>query len=111
MIFSAAFCRVIFLSADVGEIVLSEALVNFRDGVPTSAVLLDAALLHVKADKILLLLANFAEVVEVAPTIHVEGVLDDTQECPLASVGEVVVYAWVVVFGVRDADSHLVGLL
>lgn len=101
----------IFLSADVGEIVLSEALVNFRDGVPTSAVLLDAALLHVEADKILLLFADFAEVMEIAPTIHIEGVLDDTQECPLACVGEMVVYAWVVMLGIRDADSHLVGLL
>ena len=59
----------IFLSADIGDVVLAEALVNFRDGVPTGAVLLDAALLHVKADKILLLLADFAEVVEVAPAI------------------------------------------
>ena len=111
MAFSAAFCRVIFLSANVGEVVLAEALVNFRDGVPTSAVLLDAALLHVKADKILLLLADFAEVVEIAPAIHIEGVLDDAQERPLASVGEVVINAWVVVLGIRDADSHLVGLL
>lgn len=101
----------IFLSANIGEVVLAEALVNFRDGVPTSAVLLDAALLHVKADKILLLLSDFAEVVEVAPAIHIKGVLDDAQECSLACVGEVVINAWVVVLGIRDADSHLVRLL
>lgn len=43
-------CRSVFPLALVGEIVLAEALVDFGDGVPTSAVLLDATLLHEEVD-------------------------------------------------------------
>jgi hypothetical protein len=57
------------------------------------------------------LFADLPEVMKERPAINIEGVLDDAQECPFASVCEVVVYAWVVVLGIRDADSHLVGLL
>ncbi len=110
IVFITAFCRAVFLSADVGEIVLAETLVDFRDGVPASAVLLDATLLHVEINQVLLLLADLAKVMEERPAVHVEGVLDVLQEGAFACVGNMVVDARVAGFGVRDADGHLIGL-
>lgn len=111
IVFITAFCRAVFLSADVGEIVLAETLVDFGDGVPASAVLLDAALLHVQINQVLLLLANLTEVVETCPTVHIEGVLDVLQEGAFACVGDVVVGARVAELGIWDTDSDLVLLL
>ena len=59
IVFITAFCRAVFLSADVGEIVFAEPLVDFRDGVPASAVLLDATLLHVEINQVLLLTVRY----------------------------------------------------
>ena len=111
IVFITAFCRAVFLSADVGEIVLAETLVDFRDGVPASAVLLDATLLHVEINQVLLLLADLAEVMKERPAVHIEGVLDVLQEGAFASVGDVVVSARVAELRVRDADGDFIRLL
>ena len=103
--------RALFPLALVGEVVFAEALVDFGDGVPTSAVLLDATLLHEEVNQILLLLADAPEVVKERPAVHIESVLDVLNERTFASVGDMVVSAWVATLGIRDADGYLVGLL
>lgn len=107
----AAFSRGFFSLALVGEIILSEALVNLCDGVPAGAVLLDASLLHEEVDEILLLLANLAEVMEKRPAVDVKGVLDVLQKGAFASVGDMVVCARVAKLGVRDTDGDFILLL
>lgn len=72
-------CRSVFPLALVGEVVFAESLVDFGDGVPTSAVLLDATLLHEEIDKVFLLLADVPEVVKERPAVYVESVSDVLQ--------------------------------
>jgi len=107
----ATFSRGFFTLTLVGEIILSETLVNLGDGVPAGAVLLDATLLHEEVDEILLLLANLAEVVKKCPAVDVKRVLDVLQEGTFASVGDVVVCTRVAKFGVRDTDGDFILLL
>ena len=105
------FCRSDFPLALVGEIVFAESLVDFGDGVPTSAVLLDATLLHEEVNQILLLSANMPEVVEESPAVYIESVLYVLQQRTFSSFSDVVISARVARLRVRDANGHLVGLL
>ena len=107
----ARVCRSVFPLALVGKVVFAESLVDFGDGVPTSAVLLDATLLHEEENQILLLSADMPEVVKECPAIYVESVLDVLQQGTFASFGDVVVSAWVARLGVRDANGNFIGLL
>lgn len=107
----SGFSRSVFPLALVGEVVFAESLVDFGDGVPTSAVLLDATLLHEEVNQILLLLADAPEVVKERPAVYIESVLDVLQQCSLASFSDVVIGARVATLGVWDADGYLVGLL
>ena len=72
-------CRSVFPLALVGEVVLAESLVDFGDGVPTSAILLDATLLHEEVNQILLLSADAPEVVKERPAVYIESVSDVLQ--------------------------------
>jgi hypothetical protein len=94
-----------------GEIVLAQTLVDLCDGVPASAVLLYAPLLHEEPDEILLLFADAPEVVEERPAVHIKLVFDVLVECPLPRLRDIVVGSRVALFRVRYADSHLVLLL
>ena len=89
------FSRSDFPLALVGEVVFAESLVDFGDGVPTSAVLLDATLLHEEVNQILLLLADAPEVVKERPAVHIESVLDILQQRTFTSFGDVVIGAGV----------------
>ena len=71
--------RSVFSLALVGEIVFAESLVDFGDGVPTSAVLLDATLLHEEVNQIFLLLTDAPEVVKERPAVYIESVSDVLQ--------------------------------
>ena len=57
------------------SIVLTEALVYLCDGIPTGAVLLDTTLLHEEENQVLLLLSDFAEVLQVVPKVQVKSSL------------------------------------
>jgi nucleoside phosphorylase len=48
LVIATVFYRAVFSLALVSKIILTQALVYFRDGVPASAVLLDAPLFHVE---------------------------------------------------------------
>ena len=107
----SGFSRSVFPLTLVGEVVFAESLVDFGDGVPTSAVLLDATLLHEEINQILLLSADMPEVVKERPAVYIESILYVLQQCTFTSFGNVVVSARVAQLGVRDADGNLVGLL
>lgn len=72
LVIATVFYRAVFSLALVSKIILTQALVYFRDGVPASAVLLDAPLLHVEINEVFLLFADPAEVVQERPAVYVK---------------------------------------
>lgn len=110
-----AFCLRLFswllsgsFSTLVREVVLAKSLISLRNAVPTSAVLLDAPLLHIQINQFLLLLTDMPEVMQEVPAIHGKSILDVVKQCLLARGRDIIVGTWVACLGVRNANSHLV---
>ena len=103
----ALFCRVTFLMFLPVQVQVAQSLIDFSDGVPASAILQDAPLLHEQIDQVFLLPAYFAEVMQKLPNVHVEVIFDAFDHGPFACLCDMVVVAWVVGLAVRDLDGHL----
>lgn len=93
------------------KIVVSEPLVYFGDGIPTRAVLLDAALLHEEIDEIFLLTTYLAEVMEVVPEVDVEVIFDALDHRTFARVCDVVVRPRIMRLAVGDLHGQFPLLL
>ena len=108
LVIATIFYRVVFSLALVSKIILTQALVYFRDGVPASAVLLDAPLLHVEINEVFLLFADPAEVVQERPAVYIKGVLHVLQQRTFTCVRDMVVNTRVASFGIRNTNGDFI---
>lgn len=68
-------------TALIAEIIFAKSLISLRYTVPTSAIILDAPLLHEQIDQFLLLLTDTSEVVQEVPAVHIKSILDIIKQC------------------------------
>lgn len=88
--------------------ILTQALVYFRDGVPASAVLLDAPLLHVEINEVFLLFANLAKVVQERPAVYIKRVLHVLQQRTFTRVRDMVINTRVASLGIRNTNGDFI---
>lgn len=105
LVIATVFYRAVFSLALVSKIILTQALVYFRDGVPACAVLLDAPLLHVEINEVFLLFADLAKVVQERPAVYIKGVLHVLQQRTFTSVRDMVINTRVASFGIRNTNG------
>lgn len=108
LVIAIVFYRAVFSLALVSKIILTQALVYFCDGVPASAVLLDAPLLHVEINEVFLLFADPAEVVQEGPAVYIKGVLHVLQQRTFTSVRDMVINTRVASFRIRNTNGDFI---
>ena len=108
LVIATVFYRAVFSLALVSKIILTQALVYFRDGVPASAVLLDAPLFHVEINEVFLLFADPAEVVQERPAVDIKGVLHVLQQRTFTSVRDMVINTRVASLGIWNTNGDFI---
>ena len=108
LVIATVFYRAVFSLALISKIILTQALVYFRERVPASAVLLDAPLLHVEINEVFLLFADPAEVVQERPAVYIKGVLHVLQQRTFTSVRDMIVNTRVASFGIRNTNGDFI---
>ena len=108
LVIATVFYRAVFSLALVSKIILTQALVYFRDRVPASAVLLDAPLLHVEINEVFLLFADPAEVMQERPAVYIKRVLHVLQQRTFTSVRDMVINTRVASFRIRNSNGDFI---
>jgi len=108
LVIATVFYRAVFSLALISKIILTQALIYFRDGVPASAVLLYAPLLHVEINEVFLLFADPAEVVQERPAVYIKRVLHVLQQRTFTSVRDMIINTRVASFRIRNTNGDFI---